>query len=50
MLDIKLIRSNPEQVKAAAKKREFDADQMIEEILKIVKPNPIFVGLYGEGI
>lgn len=35
MLDIKLIRSNPEQVKAAAKKREFDADQMIEEILKI---------------
>lgn len=35
MLDIKLIRSNPEQVKAAAKKREFDADQMIEDILKI---------------
>lgn len=35
MLDIKLIRSNPDLVKAAAKKREFDADRMIEEILKI---------------
>ena len=35
MLDIKLIRSNPELVKAAAKKREYDADQTIDDILKI---------------
>lgn len=35
MLDIKLIRSNPDFVKAAAKKREFDADQLIDDILKI---------------
>lgn len=35
MLDMKLIRSNPEQVKAAAKKREFDADRMVDDILQI---------------
>ncbi len=35
MLDIKLIRSNPDFIKEAAKKREFDADQIVEDILKI---------------
>ncbi|NLJ30308.1 MAG: serine--tRNA ligase [Clostridiales bacterium] len=35
MLDIKLIRSNPELVKAGAAKREFDADRMIDDILEI---------------
>lgn len=35
MLDIKLIRSNPDFVKAAAKKREFDADAIVDDILKI---------------
>lgn len=35
MLDIKLIRSNPEMIKAAAKKKEFDADAIIDDILKI---------------
>lgn len=35
MLDIKLIRSNPDLIKAAAKKKEFDADAIIDDILKI---------------
>ena len=35
MLDIKLIRSNPEFIKAAAKKREYDADAIVDDILKI---------------
>lgn len=35
MLDIKLIRTNPDLIKAGAKKREFDADAIIDEILEI---------------
>lgn len=35
MLDIKLIRSNPEQVKAGAKKRCIDVDALVDDILKI---------------
>lgn len=35
MLDIKVIRENPERVKAAMKSRNMDADQVIESILQI---------------
>ncbi|MBR5135344.1 MAG: serine--tRNA ligase [Clostridia bacterium] len=35
MVDIKLVRSNPEAVKAAVKKREMDLDAVIDEILEI---------------
>lgn len=35
MLDIKLIRSNPDFVKAAAKKKEFDADDTIDRVLEL---------------
>ena len=35
MVDIKLVRSNPEFVKAAVKKREMDLDGVIDEILAI---------------
>ncbi|WP_444642698.1 serine--tRNA ligase [Caproiciproducens sp. R1] len=35
MLDIKLIRSNPEKVKAGAKKRCIDVDALVDDILKI---------------
>ncbi|MEG1448625.1 MAG: serine--tRNA ligase [Oscillospiraceae bacterium] len=35
MLDIKLIRSNPELVKAGMKKRNKDMDSLIDEILEI---------------
>ena len=35
MLDIKLIRSNPEQIKEGAKKRCIDVDTLVDDILKI---------------
>ena len=35
MVDIKLVRSNPDFVKAAVKKREMDLDTVIDEILAI---------------
>ena len=35
MLDIKLIRSNPEAVKAGIRKREIDLDAVVDEILSI---------------
>ncbi len=35
MLDIKLIRSNPEEVKAGIRKREMDLDAVVDEILSI---------------
>lgn len=35
MLDMKLIRSNPEKVKAGAKKRCIDVDALVDDILKI---------------
>lgn len=35
MIDIKLLRSNPDFVKAAVKKREMDLDQVIDEILAL---------------
>ena len=35
MLDIKLIRSNPEAVKAGIRKREMDLDAVVDEILSI---------------
>ncbi|MBE6763672.1 MAG: serine--tRNA ligase [Ruminococcaceae bacterium] len=35
MVDIKLVRSNPDYVKAAVKKREMDLDSVIDEILAI---------------
>ncbi len=35
MVDIKLVRSNPEAVKAAVKKREMDLDTLIDDILSI---------------
>ena len=35
MIDIKLIRSDPDFVKAAARKREYDADQTVDGILAI---------------
>ncbi len=35
MIDIKLIRSNPEKIKAGAKKRNYDADKMVDDILAI---------------
>ncbi len=34
MIDMKLIRSNPELIKAGAKKKEFDADQIVDDILE----------------
>ena len=35
MIDIKLVRSNPDYVKAAVRKREMDLDAVIDEILQI---------------
>lgn len=35
MLDIKLIRTNPDLVKANIKKREMDLDYVVDEILKV---------------
>lgn len=35
MIDIKLIRENPDLVKSVIKKREMDLDQVIDDILKI---------------
>ena len=35
MLDIKLIRSNPEKIKAGVKKRCIDVDALVDDILKI---------------
>lgn len=35
MIDIKLIRSNPEKIKAGAKKRNYDADKIVDDILAI---------------
>lgn len=35
MIDIKLIRSNPEMIKAGAKKRNYDADKIVDDILAI---------------
>ncbi|NLG93120.1 MAG: serine--tRNA ligase, partial [Clostridiales bacterium] len=35
MLDIKLIRSNPEKIKAGAKKRCIDVDALVDDSLKI---------------
>ena len=35
MLDIKLIRTNPDFVKAAVRKREMDLDSVVDEILAI---------------
>ncbi len=35
MIDIKLVRSNPDYVKAAVRKREMDLDAVIDEILLI---------------
>ncbi len=35
MIDIKLVRSNPDYVKAAVRKREMDLDAVIDDILKI---------------
>ena len=35
MLDIKVIRNNPEMVKAAMKNRQMNLDNEIDEILKI---------------
>ncbi len=35
MIDIKLVRSNPDYVKAAVRKRDMDLDAVIDEILKI---------------
>ncbi|MBQ6707171.1 MAG: serine--tRNA ligase [Clostridia bacterium] len=35
MLDLKMIRSNPDEVKAAIKKREMDLDAVVDEILEL---------------
>ena len=35
MIDIKLIRSNPDAIKAGAKKRNYDADKIVDDILAI---------------
>ena len=35
MLDIKVIRNNPDMVKAAMKTRNMDADALIDEMLQI---------------
>ena len=35
MIDIKLIRSNPDMIKAGAKKRNYDADKIVDDILAI---------------
>ncbi len=35
MIDIKLIRSNPEKIKAGARKRNYNADATVDEILKM---------------
>ena len=37
MLDIKLIRENPEKVKQAMKSRNKDMDAVVDEILEIDK-------------
>lgn len=35
MIDIKLIRSNPDLVKANIKKREMNLDSVVDEILEL---------------
>ena len=35
MLDLKMIRTDPDKVKAAIQKREMNLDSVIDEILKI---------------
>ena len=35
MIDIKLIRTNPDKIKADAKKRNYDADKTVDDILTI---------------
>ena len=35
MIDIRLIRENPDLIKAGAKKREYDADKIVDDILEI---------------
>ena len=35
MIDIKLIRTNPDFVKAAVRKREMDLDAVVDEIIEI---------------
>ncbi len=35
MIDIKLIRSDPEKIKAGARKRNYDADAIVDGILKL---------------
>ena len=35
MLDLKMIRTEPDKVKAAIQKREMNLDSVIDEILKI---------------
>ena len=37
MLDIKVIRENPEKVKAAMKTRNKDMDALVDEVLEIDK-------------
>lgn len=44
MLDIKLIRSNPEQIKAGAKKRCIDVDALVDDILKIDEERRVVTG------
>lgn len=40
MLDMKLVRSHPELVKAGIRKREMDLDDVVDEILDIRCPPP----------
>ncbi len=44
MLDIKLIRSNPEQIKAGAKKRCIDVDALVDDILKFDEERRVVTG------
>lgn len=44
MLDIKLIRDNPDYVKAAVKKREMNLDNVVDEILTVDKERREAIG------
>lgn len=44
MIDIKLIRSNPDYIKESTKKRNFDSDKIIDEILSIDKKRRELIG------
>ena len=44
MIDIQLIRSNPELIREGAKKRGFDAEKIVEEILEIDKERRSVIG------